>query len=288
MAAIQTISKPDRGRSSHERPARGASRCGVVKLPIEVVLLFTMACGPAQIVRVTDEVTFSDTSRLSLLAAGTPSDAGVAPDVVLGAGRVSTGDGASTDYVVDVARADAGAPEVHWKTGASLYNGDYLAVPSSNVVSFTEAPFANAGHPWRSDASSFRVEGCTYVSEAYTGGGYLGHMIVPRHHLGYEIRAEIPCAHTGLTVPFVLESPWTNVTIRRTVTHQRHTQGTLAILGGNMMYFGIFPSAVGAATQIPTAEGVGVAIAGTGLLMLLGALIFLPSDSWNETILLQR
>ena len=108
------------------------------------------------------------------------------------------------------------------------------------------------------------------------------------HHLGYEIRADVPCARGvgQARVPFVIETPWSNVSIERSVSHRRFTQGAIVIAGGNAMYLGIFPAAIGAATQTPALEGVGIGIAGTGLLALLSALIFLPNDSWTETFAL--
>ena len=238
-------------------------------LPL-LVMMLDVGCGPGVIAGVVDTVTIRDPSQVTVVASNVK-------------GRVETGDGASTDYEVTVVqRADG--PEVHWQTGAALYNGDHHKVLTTNALRFTEANARDAPTSWDAKSARFRAEGCTYVAEVHTGGGYYGHMPVPVHHLGYEIRADVPCARGAgqARVPFVIETPWSNVAIERTVSHRRFAQGTVAIMGGNAMYFGIFPAVVGAATQTPVAEGVGIGISAAGLATLLTAWIFLPSDSWTE------
>jgi hypothetical protein len=251
-----------------------------------LALLAVTSCGPGSITNIADEVSIRDLRQISIEPPATAADAGG----VLGSGRVSLGDGASTDYVVRAARTDAGAPEVHWETGAALYNGEYHAVlPADGVLRFTGERGAAPEHPWTTRDGRLVLTACTWLAEKRSGGGYYGRMPMPVHHLGYEIRAAVPCPRLGVPehADFTIESPLENVSeVRRTIVHQRETRGTLAIIGGNLMFIGIFPVAYGAATHSPASEIVGFSVAGTGLVMLIGALAFLPSDRWEETVTL--
>jgi hypothetical protein len=169
---------------------------------------------------ITTRIEVKDTRDVSLHTSGGvlgPSDA----EAKLADGAITPEPGAMTRYALHAVRDPSGAIAFEWKLGAPLLNGEHQTVLEAAGVLTEETPASRAPIVTAEAlaAPTLRIGSCATLREVAAKGVFVGYRASEDRAL---CEIDTPRSARGATVPYELETPWSNVReLRQTVEPQK-------------------------------------------------------------------